>query len=151
MRPAIHVLNGPNLNLLGRREPHLYGNQTLADLEGLCREAAGACGWDLVFHQTNHQHELIDQLEAAHGSAGVVLNPAAFCYGSVAIAEAMAACDCPVVEVHITNIHNREREWRSHTITAGSGVGMISGLGLNGYVLAIRHLAHLAQKREEAA
>ena len=145
MRPTVHVLNGPNLNLLGQREPHLYGDHSLKDLEQLCRDTADAFGWDLVFHQTNHQGEMVDQLHATRGAAvGVVINPAAFCYGSVAVLDALRACDRPVIEVHITNIHGREPEWRSHTITAAACAGMISGLGLEGYSLAIRRLASLA-------
>ena len=146
--PLVYVLNGPNLNLLGQREPHLYGVATLADLEDLCRRTAGAFGWGVVFRQTNHQHEIIAQLQEAQGSAGVTLNPAAFCYTSEAIAEAISLSACPVIEVHITNIHSRSPEWRSHTVTAGPCVGMISGLGLNGYAMAIRHLAHLAGVEE---
>lgn len=149
MRKTVHVLNGPNLNLLGQREPHLYGSQTLADLEAMCRDAAALFGWGLVFGQTNHQGEMIDMIHAARGAAvGLVINPAAFCYGSVGILDALHARDCPAVEVHITNIHGREPEWRAHTITAAGCDGMISGLGLNGYVLAIRQLAHLVQAPE---
>ena len=143
MTSTVHVLNGPNLNLLGEREPHIYGSDTLADVEALCRAVTNRLGWDLVFRQTNAEHEMIDWLHATRRGAaiGVVINPAAFCYHSVPVLDALKTCDCPIVEVHISNIHRREAEWRSHTITANAATGMISGLGVHGYPLAIEYLA----------
>jgi 3-dehydroquinate dehydratase-2 len=150
MSQTIHVLNGPNLNLLGEREPELYGRDTLADLEALCREACARHDLNLVFRQSNAEGQIIDWLhEARTLSAGLVINPAAFCYTSVAILDALRLVDHPVIEVHITHIHGREPEWRSKTITAAACDAMISGAGVNGYVLAIDHLAHLL-KRDRA-
>ena len=143
MANTVHVLNGPNLNLLGEREPHIYGSDTLADVEALCRAVTDRLGWNLVFRQTNAEHEMIDWLHATRRGAaiGVVINPAAFCYNSVPVLDALKTCDCPIVEVHISNIHRREAEWRAHTITANAATGMISGLGIHGYPLAIEFLA----------
>jgi 3-dehydroquinate dehydratase-2 len=100
-------------------------------------------GWGLVFRQTNAEHEMVDWLQATRRGAaiGVVINPAGFCYHSVPVLDALKMCDCPVVEVHISNIHRREAEWRARTITASAAVGMISGLGVHGYPLAIEYLA----------
>ncbi len=143
MSNTVYVLNGPNLNLLGEREPALYGHGTLAELEALCREACSRHGFDLAFSQSNAEREIVDRLhEAREARAGVVINPAAYCYYSVAILEALRLIDGPVIEVHITNIHSREPEWRSRTITAAACDAMISGMGLHGYALAIDHLGH---------
>ncbi|MDP3737825.1 MAG: type II 3-dehydroquinate dehydratase [Hyphomonadaceae bacterium] len=143
MPNTIHVLNGPNLNLLGEREPHIYGRDTLADVEKACRAVAARHGLELVFRQTNAEHQMIDWLHQTRkgGAVGVAINPAAFCYNSVPVLDALKMCDCPVVEVHISNIHNREAEWRAHTITAVAATGMISGLGAMGYSLAVEWLA----------
>ncbi len=141
MSNTVYVLNGPNLNLLGAREPELYGRGTLADLESLCREACSRNGFDLAFFQSNAEHEIIDRLhEAREAAAGIVINPAAYCYSSVAILDALRLVHCPAIEVHITHIHSREPEWRSKTITAAGCDAMISGMGLHGYALAIDHL-----------
>jgi 3-dehydroquinate dehydratase-2 len=145
MRPTVYVLNGPNLNLLGVREPDLYGRRTLADLEAICRQAAEDEGWDLAFRQSNHEAEIVGWLGEARGRAvGVVLNPAAYCYTSRPILEALRGLRRPVVEVHITNIHARE-PWRTETITAAACRGLVSGLGLEGYALAIAYLGRLAR------
>ncbi len=143
MPPAIHVLNGPNLNLLGEREPHIYGRDTLADAEAACRSVTDLHGLSLVFRQTNAEHELIDWLHATRKGAavGVAINPAAFCYHSVAVLDALKACDCPVIEVHLSNIHRRDEAWRADTLTATAVTGLISGLGIGGYVLAVEWLA----------
>jgi 3-dehydroquinate dehydratase-2 len=147
MSKVIYVLNGPNLNLLGVREPDVYGRGTLADLKALCLEACKPYGFDLAFHQSNAEHEIIGWLQEARvQAAGVIINPAAFCYYSVAILDALRMCECPVIEVHISHIHGREPEWRSKTITAAACDAMISGLGLDGYRLAIDHLAHRLTK-----
>jgi 3-dehydroquinate dehydratase-2 len=143
MSKTVYVLNGPNLNLLGEREPTIYGHETQADLEAMCRAACARNGFDLVFHQSNAEHEIVGWLQEARTQAcSVVMNPAAFCYYSVAILDALRMVDCPVIEVHISHIHGREPEWRSKTITAAACNAMISGLGLHGYVLAIDHLGH---------
>lgn len=152
MSQTIHVLNGPNLNLLGVREPDIYGHETLADLETLCREACAANGLELSFRQSNFEGEIVEQLQAARtGAAGVVINPAAFCYYSVAILDALRMVECPVVEVHISHIHGREPEWRAKTITAAACDAMISGMGLHGYVLAVDHLARRLKVKQASA
>ena len=134
---TIHVLNGPNLNLLGEREPQIYGTDTLVDVERLCREAAKAAGFSLSFSQTNSEGELIDQIQAARASAGVVINPAGCSY-SVPVLDALKACTAPVVEVHISNIHARDESWRSETLTTAAALGVISGLGILGYRFAVQ-------------
>lgn len=141
---VIHVLNGPNLNLLGEREPEIYGRDTLADVEAMCRKAADAAGLELDFRQTNAEHEMVDWIQAARkGAAGIVINPAAFSYAAYPVLDALKLCDCPVIEVHISNIHRREAEWRSKSIMTQVATGIISGLGVNGYVLAIQQIAWL--------
>ena len=138
---CIHVLNGPNLNLLGDREPEIYGNDTLADVEGACRELCEAVGAKLVFEQTNSQGTLIDQIHAARNSAGIVINPAGYSY-SVAVLDALKACTAPIVEVHISNIHARAaaEPFRAESLTAKAALGVISGLGIAGYGLAVQFL-----------
>ena len=140
----VYVLNGPNLDLLGQREPELYGDSTLADVERDCCAVADEHGLELVFRQTNAEHEMIAWLhEARVGAAGLVINPAGFSHFSVPVLDALRMCDCPVVEVHISNIHSREPEWRAQSIMTASVTGMITGLGVHGYSLAVRHIAHL--------
>ena len=142
MSGVIHVLNGPNLNLLGEREPSVYGHATLADVEALCRAETGAR--ELVFRQTNAEHEMVGWIQAARrGAAGIVINPAAFSYAGYAVLDALKLCDCPIVEVHISNIHRREADWRSKSIITQGVTGTISGLGVNGYALAVRHIVSL--------
>ena len=141
--PRVHVLNGPNLNLLGVREPHLYGHQTLRDVERLCQAVADRHGLELLCRQTNAEHQMIDWLQEARQDAGIVINPAAFSYHSVPVLDAMKMCECPIVEVHITNIHRREAEWRAKSILTAAATGMISGLGVHGYPLALEHIALL--------
>jgi 3-dehydroquinate dehydratase-2 len=139
---AIYILNGPNLNLLGVREPDVYGSATLADVEQSCRQEAGEAGLDLVFRQTNAEHEMVDWLhEARTTAAGVVINPAAFSYASYAILDALKMLGCPVIEVHVSNIHRREAAWRSRSILTQVVSGIVSGLGVQGYQLAVRHIA----------
>jgi 3-dehydroquinate dehydratase-2 len=146
---VIHVLNGPNLNLLGEREPEIYGHDTLADVEAMCRVEAEAAGFDLAFRQTNAEHEMVDLIQAARkGAAGIVINPAAFTYAAYPVLDALKLCDCPIVEVHISNIHRREAEWRSKSIMTQVVTGIISGLGVNGYPLAIRHIAWLRSRAQ---
>lgn len=151
MSQTIFVLNGPNLNLLGVREPAIYGHDTLADLDALCRKACAAHGLELEFRQSNHEGDIVGWLqEARTGAAGVVINPAAFCYYSVAILDALRMVECPVIEVHISHIHGREPEWRCKTITAVACDAMVSGAGLHGYVLAIDHVAHRLKAKQAA-
>ena len=142
----VFVLNGPNLELLGEREPDIYGHATLVDVETLCREEAEAFGLSLRFHQTNAEHEMIGWLhEARTGAAGIVINPAAFSYAAYPVLDALKMCDCPMVEVHISNIHRREAEWRSRSIMTQVVTGIVSGLGVAGYALAVRHIGKLSQ------
>jgi len=139
---TILVLNGPNLNLLGEREPQIYGHDTLADVEAMCR--VEAAGYEIDFRQTNAEHEMVDWIQAGRkGLAGIAFNPAAFTYAAYPILDALKLVDCPVVEVHISNIHRREAEWRSKSIMTQVVTGIISGLGVNGYALAVRHIVWL--------
>ncbi len=142
MTQAIYVLNGPNLDHLGEREPEIYGRATLSDVEAMCRAAAAAHGCDLVFRQTHREYEMIDWLhEAAKSAAGVAINPAAFSYHSVAILDAIKMLTCPVVEVHISNIHRRDEAWRADSLLTPAVTGIVSGLGVTGYRLAVDYLA----------
>ncbi|WP_442679880.1 type II 3-dehydroquinate dehydratase [Sphingomonas sp. ASY06-1R] len=141
-KPVLFVLNGPNLEFLGEREPEVYGTTTLADIETMCRAEADAAGFDLRFHQTNAEHEMIGWIhEARKGAAGIVINPAAFSYAGYPILDALKMCDCPIVEVHISNIHRREEAWRANSLMSAAVTGLITGLGPQGYVLAVRYLA----------
>jgi 3-dehydroquinate dehydratase II len=142
----IHVLNGPNLNLLGEREPEIYGSATLADVERSCEELCAAAGVALRFSQTNSEATLIDQIQAARKSAGIVINPAGCSY-SVPVLDALKACTAPVVEVHISNIHARAESWRAETLTTGAAVGVISGLGIEGYALALQFILNSRGQR----
>jgi len=142
MSIQIYLLNGPNLNLLGQRQPHIYGHTTLAQIEEQCRTVAAAHGFELTARQTNAEHEMIASLHEARRSGGIVINPAAFCYHSVPVLDALLMCECPVVEVHISNIHRREEPWRANSLLAAASTGMITGLGVDGYRLAIEHLAY---------
>ena len=145
--PRVHVLNGPNLNLLGVRERDIYGRQTLRDVEQLCQEVAGRQGLELIFRQTNAEYQMIEWLHEARQDAGVAINPAAFSYHSVPVLDAMKMLECPVIEVHISNIHRREAQWRSRSILTAVSTGMITGLGIHGYPLAVEHLALLIKQR----
>jgi 3-dehydroquinate dehydratase-2 len=146
MTIEIHVLNGPNLNLLGEREPEIYGTDTLADVERLCRGACSAADANLHFHQTNSEAALIDQIQAARASAGIVINPAGCSY-SVPVLDALKACSAPVVEVHISNIHARAESWRAETLTTAAATGVISGLGIQGYALALQFILNARGER----
>jgi 3-dehydroquinate dehydratase-2 len=142
---AIVVLNGPNLNLLGEREPAIYGYDTLDDVAGLCRQAVSGTDFTIDFRQTNAEYEMVAWLQEARcGKAGIVINPAAFTYAAYSVLDAIKLADCPVVEVHLSNIHRREAEWRSKSIHTQVCTGIISGLGIDGYVAAVRHIMWLA-------
>jgi 3-dehydroquinate dehydratase II len=139
----VFVLNGPNLNLLGAREPEIYGHATLADVEAGCRAAAAELGLDIRFHQSNAEHALIDWIQEARATAaGIVINPAAFTHTSVAILDALAACDFPVIEVHISNVHRRE-PFRHRSYVSQRADAVIAGCGAQGYELALRRLARV--------
>lgn len=146
-RPTIFVLNGPNLNLLGQRQPEIYGRATLDDVEALCAERADQCGIAIEFRQSNHEGELVDWVQEARTmAAGIIINPAGYTTTSVALLDALLASDLPVIEVHITNIHRRD-EFRQHSYVSKAAVGVIAGLGITGYALAIEAMAELVEDR----
>ena len=141
MAPLIFVLNGPNLNLLGQRQPEIYGRATLADVEAECRALAAELGVAVEFRQSNAEAELIGWIhEGRDRAAGIVINPAAYTHSSIAILDALNAFDGPVVEVHISNIHRREA-FRHHSYVSLRADAVIAGCGAQGYGLALRHLA----------
>ncbi|MGO3344426.1 MAG: type II 3-dehydroquinate dehydratase [Marinomonas sp.] len=142
---TIMVLNGPNLNLLGTREPQTYGYETLADVETLCRDAAAALGHDIDFRQSNHEGVLIDYIHEAGRRIkagevlGVVFNPGAYTHTSVALHDAISGAEVPVIEVHISNVHAREA-FRHHSYISPVAMGIIVGMGVQGYVLGVQGL-----------
>jgi 3-dehydroquinate dehydratase-2 len=140
------ILNGPNLNLLGVREPHIYGTTTLAAIEASCREMAGVLGASLAFHQSNHEGALVDLIQAARQQAdAIIVNPAAFSFTSMAILDALKAFEGPIVELHISNIHARD-ELHRHSKLATVARGVICGLGPYGYIAAMLAAAHILGK-----
>jgi 3-dehydroquinate dehydratase II len=144
MSKTVYVLNGPNLNLLGTREPHIYGHSTLADVETLCQAAAQRHGLAVVFRQSNHEGEIIDWIQQARAekAAGLLLNPAGFTTTSIAILDALMTMEAPVIEVHISNIHKRE-EFRHNSYVSKVARAVICGFGVEGYALAIDGLARM--------
>lgn len=151
-RPIVFVLNGPNLNLLGTREPAVYGSATLADVERLCRDAADDLGLDVDFRQSNHEGDLVDWIhEAGRGAAdgsvlGVVINPGAYTHTSVALHDAIAGVDVPVIECHISNVHARE-SFRHHSYVSPVARAIVVGFGVAGYPLAVQGLHRLCAQR----
>lgn len=137
---VVHILNGPNLNLLGTREPGIYGTTTLADIEALCRAEAERHGLDLVFRQTNHEGDLVEMIHAARGALGIVLNAGAYTHTSVALRDAISAAGVSTVEVHLSNVFARE-DFRHHSYLSPVARGVICGFGAMSYVLAISALA----------
>jgi 3-dehydroquinate dehydratase-2 len=146
----IHILNGPNLNMLGLREPEIYGSDTLQSIEELCRRKAAALGIGIEFKQTNSEGELVGWIQQARGqAAGIILNAAAYTHTSIAIQDAIKATGLPVVEVHLSNVYRRE-PFRHHSYVSPVAAGVICGFGVRSYELAIDALAHLlgpVQKR----
>lgn len=140
----ICIINGPNLDRLGKREPSIYGDQTLTDLENLLTEEADELGLDVQFYQSNHEGFIIDKISEFSDSEifGLIINPGALTHTSLALRDALAGSDLPTIEVHISNIYQRE-EIRRHSITAEACIAVISGLGFDGYVAALRYLAKL--------
>lgn len=146
---VIFVLNGPNLNLLGEREPHIYGRETLADMQARCERAAG--GAAVVFRQTNHEGELIDWVQEARTEASaLVINPAAYGHTSIALLDALKALNIPVVECHLSNPQRRE-DFRHHSYVALAATGCVSGFGPASYDLAVQAALSLVRERREAA
>lgn len=146
-RPLIAVLNGPNINMLGLRQPHIYGNATLDDVEQLCAEIAEPLGLAIDFRQTNSEGELVTWVQECRGrAAGIVINPAGYTTTSIALLDALLASEVPTIEVHITNIHRRE-EFRQHSYVSKAAVGVICGLGIRGYALALQAMAEILEER----
>lgn len=138
---SILILNGPNLNLLGMRQPEVYGATTLADIEALCRDTAQMLGLDLAFEQSNHEGALIDMIHAAKGRHdAIILNAGAYTHTSVALHDALQSVELPVVEVHLSNIHARE-PFRHKSFIAPVAIGQIAGFGAQSYVMALHGLA----------
>lgn len=145
----IYVLNGPNLNLLGQREPQLYGSATLRDIETCLRSRAVVLGLAIDFRQSNHEGELIDWVhEARQKASGIIVNAAGLTHTSVALLDALLAADVPVIEVHLTNIYRREA-FRHHSYVSRAATGIICGLGAKGYELALDALAEHLQSGVE--
>jgi len=143
MSYTIFVLNGPNLNLLGKRQPEIYGHETLADVERACAAKGDALGLTVAFHQSNHEGEIVETIHRARDeAAAIVINPAAYTHTSVAIMDALLAFDGPVIEVHLSNVHRRE-EFRSHSWVSKAATGVICGLGSRGYLLALDAVADM--------
>lgn len=141
MPTTVLILNGPNLNLLGRREPAVYGRQTLDDIAAACRARGQALGVRVDFRQTNHEGELVEWIQQAHADVrGIVINAAAYTHTSVAIPDALRAVGLPVIEVHLSNVHARE-SFRHHSFISPIATGVIVGLGAEGYLLALEALA----------
>jgi 3-dehydroquinate dehydratase-2 len=139
----ILVLNGPNLNMLGKRQPEIYGRETLADVEDACRKEAERLGINIEFGQSNHEGALVDLIQAAREkNAGIVINAGAYTHTSVALLDALNAAELPVIEVHLSNIYKRE-SFRHHSYISPAAVGVIAGLGSHGYLLALQALARL--------
>lgn len=143
MPKPIFLLNGPNLNLLGLRQPEVYGSATLDDVNEACTALAGELGLTMRCHQSNHEGQLIDWIHQARGeAAGIILNPGAFTHTSIAILDALNSFEGPVLEVHISNIHRREA-FRHHSYVSLRADGVIAGFGIEGYLLALRRMASL--------
>lgn len=142
MKP-IYVLNGPNLNRLGKREPEIYGTTTLGEIEAMCRKAAA--GRPVRFHQTNAEHQLVDWVhEAIDEGAGLVINPAGLSFRSIPLLDALKMFSGPIVELHISNIHRREEIYH-HSLVSKAATAVIVGLGPNGYPVAVRALVEMLE------
>jgi 3-dehydroquinate dehydratase II len=147
MSRLVYVLNGPNLNLLGKRQPHIYGHETLADVEQACRTLAADLNLQIRFLQSNREYEIVEWIhEARDVAGGIVINPAAFTHTSVAILDALNTFDHPVIEVHISNVHKRE-EFRHKSFVSLRADGVIAGCGTQGYLLALTRVAWLMEEK----
>ncbi|WP_374650481.1 type II 3-dehydroquinate dehydratase [Dongia sp.] len=149
--PTVLVLNGPNLNMLGQRQPEIYGRESLDDIAKACAAKAKGLGLGLDFRQSNHEGELITWTQDARGRhAGIVINPAGYGHSSIALLDALLVSELPVVEVHLSNIHRRE-PFRHHTYTSQAATGIICGLGSQGYLLALEAMANLIKTKKARA
>jgi len=145
MTIPIHVLNGPNLNRLGTREPEIYGRATLADVEAMCRAAAG--GRPLVFRQSNYEGAIVEWIhEAVDAGAGIVINPAGLTFSSIPVLDALKMCTRPIIELHISNIHRREEIYH-RSLVSRIATAVIAGLGPNGYGVAVAAMAEMLKQR----
>lgn len=143
MARTIHILNGPNLNLLGKREPEIYGRETLEDVARACAALGAELGLETALYQSNHEGEIVEMIHRAReAAAGIIINPAAYTHTSVAILDALNAYEGPVLEVHISNVHKRE-SFRHHSYVSLRADGVIAGFGVQGYELALRRMAVL--------
>jgi 3-dehydroquinate dehydratase II len=150
MSKPVFVLNGPNLNMLGVREPSVYGRDSLSDVEALTAQRAKAAGLAIDFRQTNHEGELVDWIQQARTTAaGIILNAGAFTHTSVAVLDALQAAEVPVIEVHLSNIFRRE-SFRNHSYVSMAATGVICGLGPKGYELAIEAMSDILKKKQSA-
>ena len=148
---TVFILNGPNLNLLGVREPSIYGRDTLGDVEERCTARAAALGLEIDFRQSNHEGQLVDWIQEARESAdGIILNAGALTHTSVALFDALSAADLPIIEVHLSNIFRRE-SFRHHSYISLAANGVISGLGAQGYELALDAIASLIESESDQA
>ena len=146
----IMIINGPNLNLLGVREPHIYGSTTLGAIKASCEAFAAFAGVELSFHQSNHEGVLVDLIQSARGDAdAIIINPAGYSFTSVALFDALKIFDGPIYEVHISNIHARD-ELHRHSKLSAAVTGVIAGLGPYGYIVAMQAALHGAGKLPEA-
>ena len=151
MSQTLYILNGPNLNLLGIREPHLYGSTTLAQVEQLCRRVAGELGLACEFRQTNHEGVMVDWVhEAREKAAGIVINPAGLSFRSIPLLDSLKTFDGPIAEVHVTNIHKRDALYQ-HSLVSLAATGVICGFGPFGYELAIRGVAQRLREQGQPA
>lgn len=143
MAATIAILNGPNLGLLGKRQPDIYGRDTLADVEARCRALAAELGLEVRFMQSDAEHDIIHAVHVAREDAfGIIINPAAYTHTSIAIMDALKTFEGPVVEVHISNVHGRE-SFRQHSYVSLVATAVLAGFGTHGYLLALRHMAQL--------
>ena len=150
MAPTILVLNGPNLNILGAREPDVYGHETMAEIEAACAKRASALGLTVEFRQSNSEGELVNWIQGArNGYAGLIVNAGAYTHTSVALLDALLACDVPVIEVHLSNIFQRE-DFRHHSYVSKAARGLICGFGGFGYEMALDAAARMLETTREA-
>lgn len=151
MTKKMLLINGPNMNMLGIRQPEIYGSDTLVDIEALAQAAAVECGYDLHCFQSNYEGEIIDEIHAAYGLIdGIVINPAAFTHYSYAIADALSAVGIPAIEIHMSDINSRE-EFRRHSVTRPYCIDQVCGMGKEGYPTAVRRLAAYLEERDHNA